>query len=90
MSIQDDLITLIDAADYAASVIRNDWQDPRIEVRAIWDCHDLAHVLTGGDGHRRPWRFLSDLFYYPDGAGATSYSDVRERVLALLEREVRP
>lgn len=89
MSIQDDLITLIDAADYAALLIRDNYENPLGECRAIWDCYDLAHALTGSDADRKPWLYLSDLFRYTDDKRA-GYSNLRERVRSLLAREVRP
>ncbi len=50
-----DLVTIVDFCNEMATSIRNDYTDPRSEARAIWDAHDMAHVLTGGDRTRKPW-----------------------------------
>lgn len=87
MSTEEDLIILIDFCEEMATRIRNDWSDPRTECRAIWDAHDMAHFLTGGDRTRKDWGhvrlFARDSTEDKDGA---SWPDVRRRLLDLYNR----
>lgn len=81
LQLVDDLVTLIDVCDAGGIETGADWTDPRWAVRAIYDAHDLAHTRTGGDSHRKPWADLR-AFCTEESINA----DVRQRVLALLDR----
>jgi hypothetical protein len=54
---------IIDMYDLLATRIREDWTDPRSQLRAMWDLHDLWHSLNGGDSTRSPWPHLESELY---------------------------
>lgn len=88
MSITDDLITIVDFCNEMATSIRGDWSDPLSECRTIWDAHDIAHVLTGGDrkiadwSHARAFSNGDD----EDDRFSASWPDVRRRMAEVIKR----
>ena len=91
MTSTDDLITLVDFCNEMATIIRGDWADirgdwtdPRTECRAIWDAHDLAHFLTGGDA-QRDWTYIRSASMFDSGDGP-GIREVMGRVRELIER----
>jgi hypothetical protein len=82
---EEQLMTIIDFCNEMASDIRGDWTDPRTQCRAIWDAHDLAHVLLGGD-RTRSWTYLRAMLQpVPDYAPTPAWTDVRMRMATLLK-----
>ncbi|MBI5289944.1 MAG: hypothetical protein HY873_13305 [Chloroflexi bacterium] len=82
-----ELLTLIDFCDQMATRIRADWTDPRRECRAIWDAHDMAHVIHGED-RVRTWQDMEAVLALPDDEGGfgEAWPDVRRRTYDLLCR----
>lgn len=84
MSNEADLMTLIDFCKGMADRIRGWWSDPRSECRAIWDAHDMAHVILGGDRQRKDWMnaraFVGrDGFGHREGEREAGAADVEGR-----------
>lgn len=84
MNREEDLVTLLDFCDAMASSIRGDWSDPRTQCRAIWDAHDIGHVLMGGDT-TSSWSHAREVLRWDDGMGE-AWPDVVHRMSALIRR----
>lgn len=89
MSIQDDLITIIDLANECAESIDSEAFDQLYDVGMIRDLHDMAHVITGGD-RTRDWGWLAASLN-PASPGdepprTPAWPDVKRRGIELLER----
>lgn len=85
MSNEADLMTLIDFCNGMADRIRGWWSDPRSECRAIWDAHDMAHVILGGDRQRKDW-MNARAFARPDDSLGEAWEDVYRRMEDLIRR----
>lgn len=86
MSREDDLMTLIDFCNEMATSIRSDWSDPRSECRAIWDAHDMGHVVLGGDRVRNPWGYAHGQLLDDPEYPSQQWPDVRLRMTELHDR----
>ena len=87
--LEDDLMAIIDFCHEMGTSIRADWSDPRNECRAIWDAHDIAHVLTGGDARDDAWRDAHlALKHRPDDDENLSeaWPDVKRRMVDVIQR----
>lgn len=86
ITIIEDLVTIIDYCNEMAARIRSDWTDPRTECRAIFDVHDMAHALTGGDVTRAPWNYAKGWAEDEDDYGTAAWADVIRRFDELHSR----
>lgn len=85
--LEEDLMTIVDVCDAMAR--RADWmKNPSLEHGAIWDAHDIAHVLAGGDLTRGSWTALRSALEQPDPFGyfGPAWPDVRLRMADVLAR----
>jgi hypothetical protein len=87
VNVTEDLITLIDFCDLMATCIRDDYEDPRGECRAIWDAHDMAHARTGGDALRHPWGHFRA--HCHEGGESVATDEILRRANDLHARLVR-
>lgn len=80
MSIQDDLITIIDLC-YEAVLAGGG-------TRVMRELHDMAHVLEGGDRTRPNWLNVETLLGFDDHLtnASPAWPDVKRRGIELLER----
>lgn len=83
MTDEADLMTLIDFCNGMADRIRGDWSDPRSD--AIWDAHDMAHVILGGDRQRKDW-MNARVLARPDDSLGEAWEDVYRRMEDLIRR----
>lgn len=79
-SLTDDLLTLI---DFCNEMARSEFSTAR---QAIRDCHDIGHVLTGGDETRFPWKAIQSHLRRQLPALTPAWPDVSRRMVALLAR----
>lgn len=75
------LVTLIDFADEMAQA-QSDYRRS-----AIYDAHDMAHVLLGGDRQRAHWHSVGLMLQEGDSAPFMSqaWPDIKRRMLTLKE-----
>lgn len=82
---RDQLVTIIDFCNEMA------WSNWTFAKQAIFDAHDVAHVLLGGDRMRDTWRFMGEATTLPDHYGTKSFPDVKRRIQAIIaEQESQP
>lgn len=84
---EEDLVTLLDVCDVVAWRLSYSDGDRHYSYgQALFDAHDMAHVLTGGDAIRAQWPAFAAVLMEQDRWDPPSFPDVAERAHDLLAR----